>query len=422
MDKLIIQSAVILFADSAYYRKKADVVIEGGIITFVGEPGSLADISGVRAISGEGRYLAPGFVDLNANFGEPGLETKEDLATGCATAAAGGFTGVALQPNTQPPLHTRSEISFVKNSTRDNLVSVYPIGTVTKNREGNELAELYDMKLAGAVAFSDGDRSLQHPGLMGRALLYSKGFGGKIFAFAENKAIAGNAKMNEGNMSTYLGMKGNPNMAEELMVSQYLFLARYNEAPLHISTISTSGSVDLIRTAKREGLQVTCDVAAHHLLFSDEDLSAFDSNFKVKPPLRSKADRDALLEGLADGTIDAIVSQHSPHEIEFKNVEFEIAAYGIAGLQTVLPVLIRAGLSLELIVDKLSTGPRRILGLEPNKLAEGRTADLVLINPDELWIFDKLSNRSKATNNPLFNTEFKGKVNFIANKQQTIIF
>lgn len=422
MDKLIVQSAVVLFADSVYYRKKADVVIEGGIITSVGEPGSLSDVSGARVISGDGRYLVPGFVDLNANFGEPGLETKEDLVTGCATAAAGGFTGVALQPNTQPPLHTRSEISFVKNSTRDNLVNIYPIGTITKNREGSELAELYDMKLAGAVAFSDGDKSLQHAGLMGRALLYSKGFGGKIFAFAENKAIAGNAKMNEGSMSTYLGMKGNPNMAEELMVSQYLFLARYNEASLHLSTISTSGSVSLIRAAKNEGLQVTCDVAAHHLLFTDEDLSGFDSNLKVKPPLRTSADRDALLEGLADGTIDAIVSQHSPHEIEFKNVEFEIASYGIAGLQTVLPILIRAGLPLELIVEKLSTGPRRILGLHTNTLAEGSVADLVLINPDELWIFDKSSNRSKANNNPLFNTELKGKVNFIANKHQTITF
>src|SRR5690554_4165818 len=422
MDKLIIQSAEILFADSAYYRKEADVVIEGGIITFVGDPGSVSNVSDAKVLAGAGRCLAPGFVDLNANFGEPGLETKEDFASGCATAAAGGFTGVALQPNTQPPLHTRSEISFVKNSTRENLVSVYPIGTITKNREGNELAELYDMTLAGAIAFSDGDRSLQHAGLMGRALLYSKGFGGKIFAFAENKAIAGSAKMNEGNMSTYLGMKGNPNMAEELMVSQYLFLARYNEAPLHLSTISTAGSVNLVRAAKQEGLQVTCDVAAHHLLFTDENLSTFDSNFKVKPPLRSTTDREALLEGLADGTIDAIVSQHSPHEIEFKNVEFEIASYGIAGLQTVLPVLIRAGLSLEMIVEKLSTGPRSILGLEPNHLAEGKMADLVLINPDELWIFDKSSNRSKANNNPLFNTELKGKVNFIANKHQTITF
>jgi dihydroorotase len=421
MEKLIIQSAEILFADSPFYRKKADVVLEDGKVVSVGEPGSL-DHSGLQAIPGEGRYLAPGFLDLNVNFGEPGLETKEDLASGCAAAAAGGFTGVALQPNTQPPLHTRSEISFIRNSTRDSLVSVYPVGTITKNREGNELAELYDMKVAGAVAFSDGDKSLQHAGLMGRALLYSKGFGGKIFAFAENKSIAGNAKMNEGVMSTYLGMKGNPNMAEELMVSQYLFLARYNEASLHITTISTAGSVDLIRAAKQEGLAVTCDVGAHHLFFTDDDLSSFDSNFKVKPPLRTEADRLALLEGLADGTIDAIVSQHTPHEIEFKNVEFEIASYGITGLQTVLPILLRAGLSMDLIVEKLSAGPRRILGLEPSKLEEGGVADLVLINPDELWIFDRLSNRSKAINNPLFNTELKGKVNFIANNQQTIIF
>lgn len=422
MEKLIIESATVLFPDSEFYQKQADVLIENGILVSITAPGKLSKSQDIKVISGQGQFLAPGFFDLNANFGEPGLETKEDFVSGCATAAAGGYTGVALQPNTNPPLHSRSEIAFVVNSTRDLLVSVYPIGTITKNREGNELAELYDMRLAGAVAFSDGNRSLQHSGLMSRALLYTKGFEGLVFSYPEDKAIAGKTKMNEGEMSTFLGMKGNPNMAEEIMISRDLFLAEYNDSPIHFSTISTEGGVELIRRAKKKGLKVTCDVAAHHLLFTDDELITYDSNFKVKPPLRTKNDRSALIKGLKDGTIDAIVSQHTPHEIEFKMVEFEIADFGIASLQTVLPVLLKAKLPLELIVEKLSIAPRRVLNIEPALLNVGSEANMILINPNELWIFDNKSNRSKGNNNPLFNSELKGKVSLLIHKNKISIF
>src|SRR5690606_7940396 len=248
------------------------------------------------------------------------------------------------------------------------------------------------------------------------ALLYSKGFGGLVFSYAEDKSIAGNTKMNEGAMSTYLGMKGNPNMAEEVMISRDLFLAEYNDTPIHFSTVTCAGSVDLIRRAKKKGLKVTCDVAAHHLLYTDEEIASFDSNFKVKPPLRTKTDRSALVKGLKDGTIDAIVSQHTPHEVEYKTVEFEIAEFGIIGLQTVLPILLKIGLTLELIVEKLSVNPRKILNLPEPVLEVDQPANLILINPDELWIFDEHTNRSKASNNPLFNSELKGKVDLLVNK------
>ena len=415
MERLIVKSATILFSNSTFYNKKADVLIEDGVIKKIDELGKVKG-KNVDIIDGKACFLAPGFFDLNCNFGEPGYETKEDLVTGTAAAAAGGFTGLALQPNTNPPLHSRSEVAFIVNSTRDLIVNVYPIASVSRNREGNEMAELYDMKLAGAVAFSDGNRSIQHSGLMSRALLYSKGFGGLVFSYAEDKSIAGNTKMNEGAMSTYLGMKGNPNMAEEVMISRDLFLAEYNDTPIHFSTVTCAGSVDLIRRAKKKGLKVTCDVAAHHLLYTDEEIASFDSNFKVKPPLRTKTDRSALVKGLKDGTIDAIVSQHTPHEVEYKTVEFEIAEFGIIGLQTVLPILLKIGLTLELIVEKLSVNPRKILNLPEPVLEVDQPANLILINPDELWIFDEHTNRSKASNNPLFNSELKGKVDLLVNK------
>lgn len=419
MEKLIVKNATILFSNSTFYKKQADVLIENGIIKKIEKPGKIA-VKNINVIDARDRFLAPGFFDLNCNFGEPGYETKEDLITGAAAAAAGGFTELALQPNTNPPLHSRSEVAFIVNSTRDLIVNVYPVAAVSKNREGGELAELYDMRLAGAVAFSDGNRSIQHSGLMSRALLYSKGFGGLVFSYAEDKSIAGNTKMNEGEMSTYLGMKGNPNMAEEVMISRDLFLAEYNDTPIHFSTITCAGSVDLIRRAKKKGLRVTCDVAAHHLLFTDEEVSSFDSNYKVKPPLRTKKDRSELIKGVKDGTIDVIVSQHTPHEVEFKTVEFEIAEFGITGLQTLLPILLKVGLSLEMIVEKLAVNPRKILNLPEPTLEVNASANLILINPDELWIFDQHTNRSKATNNPLFNSKLKGKVDLLVNKGHTL--
>lgn len=419
MEKLIVQNATVLFSNSAFFNKKVDVLIENGLIKNIGKSGSI-QAKNATIIDGDGRFLAPGFFDLNCNFGEPGFETKEDLVTGTAAAAAGGFTGIALQPNTNPPLHSRADVAFIVNSARDLIVNVYPVAAISKNREGVDLAELYDMKLAGAVAFSDGNRSIQHSGLMSRALLYTKGFGGLVFSYAEDKSIAGKTKMNEGEVSTYLGMKGNPNIAEEVMVSRDLFFAEYNDTPIHFSTISCEGSVNLIRQAKKKGLKVTCDVAAHHLYYTDDEIISFDSNFKVKPPLRTKKDRAALIKGVKDGTIDAIVSQHTPHEVEFKMVEFEIAEFGIIGLQTVLPLLLKVGLTLELIVEKLAVNPREILKVEQPVLEEDQPANLILINPSELWIFDESTNRSKASNSPLFNSELKGKVDLLINKGHAI--
>lgn len=421
MKKLLIQSAKILDQQSAFNGKTADVLVSDGKITEIGKKISVSD-KDTLIISAKGQVLSPGFFDLNVNFGEPGLETKEDMGTGCMTAAAGGFTGLALMPNTQPPIHSKAEVSYLTSKSKNNLVDVYPYGCISHKREGQELAEMYDMQQSGAIAFTDGNKPVSNAGLMSRALLYTKSFEGLIISYAEDQDIAGKAKMNEGLMSTYLGMKGNPSLAEELMIARDLYLAEYNDARIHFSTISSVKSVDLIRKAKKAGVKVSCDVALHHLLFTENELEGFDSNFKVKPPLRTKKDQTALIGGLNDGTIDAIVTQHSPHEIEFKNVEFEIASYGIIGLQTALPVALKAGLSLETIIEKMAIAPRNILGISIPELKTGNSANFILFNPEEEWVLNEESNRSKSSNSPFFGKKLIGKVKLVYNNGQYIIF
>ncbi|MGK6353258.1 dihydroorotase [Parapedobacter sp. DT-150] len=418
MDNVLIKAAKVVFPDTPFYNKEVDILVENGIIAQIA---TRIDVDSNTAVfEAKGQYLAPGFFDMNVNFGEPGLETKEDILSGCAAAVAGGFTGVATHPNTHPPVHSRSEVALIVNRARPLPVEVYPVGAISKYRKGEELAELYDMKQAGAIAFGDGNKAVQQAGLMSRALLYSKGFDGVILSYPEDASVAAGAKMNEGVTSTYLGMKGNPNLAEALMVARDLYLAEYNEAPIHFTTISTAESVELIRRAKTKGIRVTCDVAAHHLVMTDELIAGFDSNYKMSPPLRTKVDVKALRKGLKDGTIDAIVSQHTPHEIEFKNVEYQIAADGIIGLQTVLPLVLQAGLPVELFVDKLALAPRRILGLPIPVLEEQAEANFVVFDIARKWRFDRHTNRSKSSNSPLFGQDLEGQVTMVINKRQII--
>ncbi|MEJ6981304.1 dihydroorotase [Pedobacter sp. P351] len=416
MKSILIRSVTILHPASAFNNKIVDLLLSDGKIARISESIDIED--DVVLIDGKGKYLSPGFFDLNVNFCEPGFETKEDLISGTAAAIAGGFTGVAVQPSTNPVIHSKSEVSYIVNRTKDFIVDVHPVGCISQNREGIDLAELYDMRMSGAVAFSDGTRPVTESGLMSRALLYAKGFDGLIFSFPEDSSIAGKGKMNEGIVSTYLGMKGIPSLAEEVHISRDLYLAEYNECPVHFSTISSANSVDLIRKAKEKGLKVSCDVAAHHLVLTDEALQGFDSNYKVKPPLRTSDDVAALLKGLKDGTIDAIVSQHTPHEIEFKEVEFEIAAFGIIGLQTVLPLALESGLSPEILVEKLAINPRKVLNLRVPAIEEGETANVILFDTDSEWVFDADSNKSKSSNSPFFKNSLKGKVLLACNNGQ----
>jgi len=411
---LLIKSATILDPGSAFHQQVTDILIENGVITRIAE-----DIEAdAELVDGEGKYVSPGFFDLNCNIGELGLETKEDMHSGTRAAAAGGFTGIALMPNTTPPVHSKAEIEYLLNRAKNNLVDVYPLGTISHKREGKDLAEMYDMYLSGAKAFTDGNRPVQDAGLMERALLYAQGFDAMVFSYPEDTAIAGKAKVNEGEVSTLLGMKGIPSLAEELMIARDLYLAEYTVSKIHFSTVSTARSVELIREAKRKGLEVTCDVAAHHLVLTDEALMGFDSMYKVKPPLRTKDDVLALIKGLKDGTIDAIVTQHTPHEVEFKDVEFEVAEYGITGFQTALPLALKTGLPVELLVDKLAINPREILGVAVPVIAEGERANLVLFDTETEWEYSNKNNRSKSVNSPFFGQRLKGKVQLTYNNKQ----
>ncbi|MDB4926455.1 dihydroorotase family protein [Mucilaginibacter sp.] len=403
---LLIKSATIVDPNSPFNNKVADILIKTGTIAEIAK-----DIQAdTEVFDAKGKHVSPGFFDLNCNIGELGLETKENLQTGTAAAAAGGFTGIALMPNTQPPVHSKAEVEYLLNRAKGNLVDVYPLGSLSHKREGKDLAEMYDMYLSGAKAFTDGNRPVQDAGLMERALLYTKGFEATIFSYPEDTAIAGKAKVNEGKMSTLLGMKGIPSLAEELMIARDLYLAEYTESNIHFSTISTARSVELIREARKKGLKVTCDVAAHHLVLTDDALAGFDSLYKVKPPLRTQNDVDALIAGLKDDTIDAIVSQHTPHEIEFKNVEFEVAEFGITGFQTVLSLAIRAGLAIDLIIQKLVINPRNILKLEVPAIVAGQKANLVVFNATAEWTYSKENNRSKSYNSPFIGQNLKGQV------------
>jgi dihydroorotase len=396
---LLIKSATIIDPNSPFHQKVADILVEDGYISLIA-PNVNAK---AETVDGKGKYVTPGFFDMNCNIGELGQETKEDLQTGTRAAAAGGFTGVALMPNTQPPVHSKAEVEYLLNRAKNNMVDVYPLGTISQKREGKDMAEMYDMFLSGAKAFTDGNRPVQDAGLMERALLYAQGFGALIMSYPEDTAIAGKAKVNEGEMSTLLGMKGIPSLAE------------YTDSRIHFSTVSTVRSVELIRDAKKKGLQVTCDVAVHHLLLTDEALAGFDSQYKVKPPLRTQKDVKALIKGLKDGTIDAIVTQHTPHEVEFKDVEFEVAEYGIIALQTAFSIALKAGLDIELIVQKLAVAPRRILGIESAFIAEGQKANLALFDAEADWEYTKQNNKSRSYNSPFIGQNLKGKALLVCN-------
>lgn len=419
---VLIKSGTIVDPGSRFSGKVMDILIRSGHIREIKK--KLPGAKGVKVYQATGQFVSPGWFDMHVNIGEPGYETKESFDTGLAAAAAGGFTGIAMMPNTQPPLYSKSQIEYVKRQTQGLPVDVYPVGTISYKREGKDLAEMFDMFRSGAIAFSDGDRPVTDAGLMLRAQQYVKGFGSLLIAYPEDQGIAGGAKVNEGSTSTLLGMKGIPNLAEDIIVARDLFLAEYNNARVHFTTVSTAGGVELIRAARKKGVKVTADVAAHHLLLDDSRLEGFDSNYKVKPPLRSKADVKALKDALKEGVIDAVCSQHTPHEIEYKQVEFEIAAYGISALETAYAVLNMAfprGMSAAQMVEKLAVNPRRILGIQVPVIEAGQPANLTLFDPDHTWELKTGEMRSKGKNSPFAGQKLKGKATAIYNNGQLII-
>ena len=412
--EILIRSAKILDPSSPFHQQTTNLFIKNGIIEAINE----VPASAALEMDADGAILSPGWFDLRVSFGDPGLEHKEDIDSGCKVAAAGGFTEVAVLPNTQPVLHSKNEISYLQSRNVFNLTQVHPLGAVTKDNAGKELTEMIDLRKAGAVAFTDGTEPIWHTDIFVKALLYLQKFNGLLINRPEDKHLTNFAGMNEGIFSTQLGMRGMPSIAEELMIARDLRLLRYTGGRLHFAGLSTAKSVEMVREAKEEGLQVSCDVAVHQLVFDHSLLQDFDANFKVNPPFRSDDDIKALLQGLADDTIDVIVSDHQPHEEECKKLEFDQAAFGIIGLQTLLPLINRVAseIPIEKFLEKVTRTPRELLDLPIPEIKEGNEANLTLFDPDRVWTFDQSTNLSKSSNSPLLGTELKGKVMAVFNR------
>lgn len=397
--------------DGSTENRKQDILIHNGRIESIEE--HISTPKGATVWESPNLCVSPGWLDVGVYAADPGYEHREDLNSAAAAAAAGGFTAMACFPNTDPALHTKSEILYVKNKAKDLPVHCYPIGAVSQGCEGKDMAELFDMHAAGAVAFSDGKRAVQDAGLLLRALQYAKAFNGLIINVPHHKTIAAGGQMHEGLMSTSLGLKGLPALAEELMVQRDLSLLEYSGGRLHIHLISTAKSVALVRAAKKAGLPVTCSVAVANLCFTDGKMADFDSNWKVVPPLRGDSDVKALLEGLMDGTIDFICSNHTPWHEEAKNLEFTYADFGMIGLETTFALcqtFLSNTLSIRDLVEKLSLAPRRVLGLDVPQITVGQRAEITVFDPDAEWVLEAKDIRSKSKNTPFIGQTFKGRV------------
>jgi dihydroorotase len=419
--KILIKKATILDASSKHHKKTKDLLIENGVIINISD--SIEDTT-AEIFEAENLHISQGWTDLNARFGEPGHEYKEDLNSGMNAAVQGGFTHVALMPSTEPCIQRKSDVSYLVNKTSHNIVDIHPIGALTDDRKGEQITEMYDMHLAGAIAFSDDKRSIANASLMKIAMLYAKNFGGLIMSFSAEEKTSQKGQMNEGVTSTSLGLKGIPALAEELQLARDLQLCEYTDARIHFSTITTAESVKLIRDAKAKGLKVTADTSSYHLLLNDSELESFNSNLKVNPPLRSTTDIEALKTGLKDGTLDVICSDHYPQNIENKKCEFDIAAFGMINLETSFAAAntaLKGVLSTEELVAKLTSTPKAILGLDSQVLEEGSLADLTLFNPDLKWTYNTKDIVSKSKNSALIGKSFTGKALAIVNNGQMAI-
>lgn len=414
---LLLRKAKIIDVNSIFHNKVVDVEINNGIFSAIGE--NLPLKKDFKEINLDHLQISNGWFDSSVSLGEPGFEDRETIQNGLNVAAKSGFTKIALQPNTFPIIDNQSQINFVKSKANGFATEIYPIGALTKNSEGKDLAELFDMKNAGAVAFGDYNKNMNNPNLLKIALQYVQDFDGLVVAFSQESNIKGNGVVNEGIVSTRLGLKGIPALAEELQIAQNLFVLEYTGGKLHIPTISTAKSAQLIREAKAKGLKVTCSVSVHHLVLTDEKLETFDTRYKVSPPLRTNEDRLELIKAVKDGTIDLITSDHNPIDIEHKKMEFDLAKNGTIGLESAFGALLTV-LPIEIIIDKLTSANKLFLQ-KPDVIAIDSTANITLFTTEGNSIFTAENILSKSKNSAFLGMEMKGKVYGIYNNQKLVL-
>lgn len=423
--KLLLQKAKVLDRNSPFNNQQVDLLIENGRITKIAN-----DVSteGVRVITSDSLHVSVGWMDVGVVATDPGLEHKETLETLRKVAAVGGFTDIVTLPNTQPIVENKSEIHYLKRENASSVVNIHPTAAVTKHCEGKDFTEMMDLQQAGAVAFTDGLKPLWNADMLFKTLLYLQPINGLLINRPEEPTLAFMGQMNEGLLSTQLGMKGIPETAEELMIMRDLELLAYAEISsnvpvLHFSKVSTVAGLKRIREAKAKGLPISCDVSVNQLLFTEEEVHSFDSHYKVSPPLRNAKTVKALRKGLADGTIDFIISDHYPHDEEAKKLTFDDAEFGIIGLQTVFAnTLASSGLSLPDLITKFTENPRKVFRMAIPVIAEGETLPLTIFDPEKVWTFDEKTSVSTAKNSPLLGRQLIGRVEAIINNTSAEIF
>jgi dihydroorotase len=390
-----------------------DVMIEDGRVVEIARD---LDITNGELIDAEGKYVLPGLVDAHCHLRDPGFEYKEDIESGTRSAAKGGFTSIACMPNTNPVIDNEAMVKYIINKAKtDGVVNVFPIGSISKGQKGEELSEIGELKFAGAVAISDDGRPVASSSLMKKALQYASMFDMTVISHCEDPDLSDAGVMNEGTQSTLLGLKGIPSAAEEVMVARDLILAEYTKTPIHIAHVSTELSVDLIRHAKKRGVKVTAETCPHYFSLTEKACDGFNTLAKVNPPLRTSRDVEAVIEGLKDGTIDIIATDHAPHHMDEKEVEFDLAANGMVGFETALPLvityLVKPGhLTLENVVEKMCVNPSRILGLNKGTIEIGKPADLIIVDTDEVNTVDVQKFASKSKNSPFDGYKLSGAV------------
>lgn len=407
--QILLRSVKVINPGSKYHSKIVDIKVEDGLITEIGT--DLESANANEIIEGDDLHVSAGWVDMYATFGDPGREFKEDIESGLNSAAQGGFTKVAVSPESEPAVDSKSAIEYLLTKSASNVVDILPIGAITKGLKGNELSEMFDMQSSGAIAVSNGKHQIDDAKVQNLAFQYGKNLNLALYSFCQDSRLANGGQMHEGEVNTRIGLKGIPALAEELSVARDLYLAEYSAVPVHFSHITTKGSVELIREAKAKGIKVTASVPAHHLMFTDASTEDFEPNFKVSPPFRGNEHVEALKKGLTDGTIDAIVSDHEPHEIEAKFSEFSIAEPGIIALETAFSVsaeCLSESMNIEEIIAKFTTSPRSILKMKSPSIVEGEKAELTVFTPSLKWTYQKDDIKSRSYNSPLLGKELTG--------------